>query len=305
MNWPGGKKFAFTVFDDPDAQTEKESRLVYSFLSDLGFRTTKGVWPIGPRREVNSHGTTCEDLSFRTHCQQLQSEGFEMGFHNGAPHSCDRDETIEALDRFRDYFGHDPVTMSNHYNAEAIYWGPARLDGIHRGIYTLATRGNTGNRHFGHVQGHPAFWGDVCLERVRYCRSFCFSDINTLDRFRAMPYYDSQRPFVRAWYTSTDGHDCGQFLKAISENSQDQLEESGSACIMYTHFGRSFVADGKLDATFMRLMKRLSQKPGYFAPTADLLQHLETSQGLPTLSGAQRFTLQSRWLWEKLFLGTT
>ena len=47
VQWPEGKAFAFTVFDDPDAQSYEDGRVVYSFLDDLGFRTTRGVWP-GP-----------------------------------------------------------------------------------------------------------------------------------------------------------------------------------------------------------------------------------------------------------------
>ena len=46
MIWPGGKSFAFTIFDDPDSQTLEAGREVYALLADLGFRTTKGVWPI-------------------------------------------------------------------------------------------------------------------------------------------------------------------------------------------------------------------------------------------------------------------
>jgi len=305
MIWPGNKKFAFTIFDDPDSQDERESRLVYSFLADLGFRTTKAVWPMGPLRATNSPGTTCADPLFRAHCQELQRAGFEIGFHNAMPHSCTREETIEALDLFRQYFGHDPVTMANHYNAEAMYWGPARLDGIHRQIYNLSTFGRTRNRHFGQIRGHPSFWGDICRQRIRYCRNFVFPDINTLGPLPSMPYYDPQRPYVRAWYTATDGHDCEQFLKAITEERQDQLEASGGACIMYTHFGHGFVEDGKLNADFQRLMERLAAKHGYCVPTRTLLEHLENTQGLTTLSGWQRFELQSRWLWGKLFLGTT
>ena len=305
MIWPDGKKFAFTIFDDPDRQDEAASRLIYSFLADLGFRTTKAVWPIGPLREVNSDGTTCADPSFRTHCQELQRAGFEIGFHNAAPHDCSRAETIEALDLFRQYFGHDPVAMANHYNKEAIYWGPARLNGIHQQIYNLITLGRTRNKHFGQTPGHPVFWGDVCRERIGYCRNFVFPNIDTLSQCPAMPYYDPRRPYVRAWYASTDGHDCRQFLEALTEVRQDELEASGSACIMYTHFGHWFVEDGKLNPTFQRLMKRLAAKPGYFVPAGTLMQHLEQTRGLTTLSGSQWFSLQSRWLWGKLFLGAT
>ncbi len=305
MIWPDGKRFAFTIFDDPDAQTEQESRLTYSFLADHGFCTTKAVWPIGPCRERNSGGTTCSDESFRRHCQELQRVGFEIGYHNAAPHSCSRQETIKALDLFREYFGNDPVTMANHYSEEAIYWGPNRLDGIHRLAYNVMTLGRHHNKHFGHVPGHPTFWGDVCRQRVRYCRGFVFPDVDTLHNCPAMPYYDARRPFVRAWFASTDGHDCPQFLKAIAEQNQDRLEASGGVCIMYTHFGHGFVNNGYLEPKFQALMKRLASRSGYFASASTILEHMEKQQGLAQLEEQQRFALQSRWLWGKLFLGAT
>lgn len=47
--WPDGKRFAFTIFDDTDHQTLENVPPVYDFLSDLGLRTTKSVWPLkGP-----------------------------------------------------------------------------------------------------------------------------------------------------------------------------------------------------------------------------------------------------------------
>ena len=42
IKWPGGKAFAFTVFDDPDSQTVGGMRSVYDYLSDAGLRTTAG-----------------------------------------------------------------------------------------------------------------------------------------------------------------------------------------------------------------------------------------------------------------------
>ena len=51
ITWPESRLFAFTVFDDPDGQSLETTRLVYSFLAELGFRTTIGVWPLDIRRE--------------------------------------------------------------------------------------------------------------------------------------------------------------------------------------------------------------------------------------------------------------
>jgi hypothetical protein len=36
--WPGGKDFAFTIFDDADSQTLENGRPTYGLLAELGFR---------------------------------------------------------------------------------------------------------------------------------------------------------------------------------------------------------------------------------------------------------------------------
>ena len=181
--WPEGKTFAFTIFDDPDAQRLDDGKKIYSLLSDWGFRTTKAVWPLGAIREPNSGGDTCADPLYRQEAIRLETRRFEIGYHNATLHSSTREETIHGLDAFRQYFGHDPAVMANHYNEEAIYWGPCRISGRgRRAIYDLVTLGRNRNRHFGHVVGHPCFWGDICRHRIRYCRNFVFSEMDTASR---------------------------------------------------------------------------------------------------------------------------
>ncbi len=303
--WPEGRRFAFTIFDDPDGQSYETTRLVYSFLADLGFRTTIGVWPLDLRRETNSGGETCANPQYLAFLQELQSRGFEIGFHLAAPFDSTHDETVEALDLFKQYFGHDPYSMANHYNADAIYWGPARLSGWRRALYNLATLGRTRNRHFGHVERHPNFWGDVCRERIRYCRNFVYADINTLRMNPWMPYADPERPFVRYWYSSSEGHQAPAFLKTLQDANQDRLEAEGGASIMYTHFGHGYVRDGKITPEFRRTMERLAQKNGWFVPVGTLLDFLADTNGITTLTPSIRSQIETRWLWEKLFRGTS
>jgi hypothetical protein len=305
ITWPEGRRFAFTVFDDPDGQSLETTRRVYTFLSDLGFRTTIGVWPLDIRRDTNSGGETCANPEYRAFLQQLQGNGFEIGFHNAAPYSTTRDETIEALDLFERYFGKTPDVMANHYNAEAIYWGPARLSSWRRDIYNLITLGRTRNRFFGQVEGHPSFWGDVCLEHIRYCRNFVYSDINTLRMNPWMPYADPLRPYVRYWYSASEGNKAPAFLKTLQDENQDRLEEQGGACIMYTHFGHGYVRDGKLNPDFRRSMERLAARNGWFVPVTRLLDFLIRTKGVTTLDDSLRSRLETRWLWEKLFRGTS
>jgi hypothetical protein len=303
--WPDGKTFAFTIFDDPDAQSYRDGQTVYSFLADLGFRTTRGVWPGAAVRTPNSGGETCADAQYLRHTQELQELGFEVGYHNTTKHSSLRQEIRRGLDAFRGFFGHDPRAMANHYNAEAIYWGDARVTPPLRSAYTLATLGRTRGVHFGEVEGHPSFWGDLCRERVGYCRNFVFADINTLAACPWMPYHDSRRPFVNAWYASSEGSNVVRFTETVSEANQDRLEEEGGACIMYTHFGHGYVDRGQLHPRFVELMRRLSGRNGWFVPVSVLLDYLRQHRPSLTLSDRQRATLERRWFLEKLFRGTS
>jgi hypothetical protein len=304
VRWPDGKRFAFSIFDDPDAQSLAGGRAVYSFLADLGFRTTRGVWPLGTTREVNSPGETCANPAYLAHNLELQKLGFEIGYHNATPHSSVRDETRQALDLFKSYFGHDPRAMANHYNREAIYWGPARLSGFARTLYSASLSKNN-SRFRGEVASEPEFWGDLCRERIEYCRNFVYADINTLDVCPWMPYHDPLRPLVRNWYSAADGANVKSYLRMLSAPNQDRLEEEGGACILYTHFGHGFVEDGKLDPRFSDLMTRLSRKNGWFVPVSTLLDYVADQRGPVQIGARERNRLQNRWLWQKVFRGTS
>jgi len=305
VGWPEGRRFAFTVFDDPDGQTLEAGREIYALLADLGFRTTKGVWPLAADLPPG-WGGSCEDAAYREWCVRLQTDGFEIGYHNARQTTSPRENTERALDRFFEVFGHYPVTMSNHYNCdEDIYWGEYRLTGIYRRVYNLATRGKYHAKYFGHVPEHPYFWGDLCKSRIRYVRNFVFRHVDTLAMCPGMPYHDPQRPFVNRWYASSEGANVRSFTETVSERNQDLLMERGGGCIMYAHFGHGFVDGGKLDRGFVALMTRLAGSEGWFVPVGTLLDYLESSKGPTTLSDDRRADLERRWLWAKLRHGTS
>lgn len=119
ISWPEGKRFAFTVFDEPDAQSLEDSRRVYGFLRDLGLRTTKGVWPVGPERLERGTSETCGNPLYREHVRELQEQGFEIGFHLASLCSSPRCVTEKALEDFKNYFGKYPAAMSNHFGNTA------------------------------------------------------------------------------------------------------------------------------------------------------------------------------------------
>jgi len=306
LEWPDGKRFAFTVFDDADYDRLHNVRPVYDFLRDLGLRTTKSIWPLAAERNAPLGGLSTEDPEYLAWALELQRAGFEIGFHGARCHSSPREDTARGLERFREQFGHAPRSMSNHFqNADSIYWGSARLSGLPRAVYRVANF-RSKLRCEGHVPASPYFWGDLCRERIDYVRNFVFREINTLKVCPFMPYHDTALPYVRAWYASSEGGEIESFVRMLSERNQEQLASEGGACIMYTHFAKGFLADGKIEPRFERLMKRLAGLGGWFVPLSTLLDFLAArGGGVHDITPPERGQLQWRWLLSKLRHGSS
>ena len=304
-SWPNGYRFAFSVFDDPDGQRTEVARQIYDFLADLGFRTTRGVWPSPTVREPSDIGENCSNPEHREWLRSLQARGFELGLHNVTNHTSTREETIRGFQAFHSYFGEYPRSLSNHFaNDEGIYFGGTRLTGAHRRLYQLLTRGRYKHRFTGHDPASPYFWGDLCRQHVRYVRNFVFRDIDTLAMCPFMPYHDPLRPHVQNWFCSSEGNDVEAFVETLSERNQDRLAERGSACIMYAHFAKGFLNDGQLHARFEFLMKRLSRLGGWCVPVSELLDYIRTCNGEREITAAERSALERRWLLHKIRWGS-
>jgi len=301
--WPDNRRFAFTVFDDCDRATVEGCRPVYDLLKDLGLRTTKSVWPLKGGRTPSIGGQTCEDPEYLEWVLELHRDGFEIGYHNATFHSSAREETQRGLDRFREIFGHDPVTMANHLtNREAVYWGNDRVSGLSRCLLSVLTAASGRRRRFdGHREGTPHFWGDLCRDRIRYARTFVFTDLNTLRCCPLMPYHDARRPYVNYWFCSAEGGDVRSWNKHVTRAALERLESDGGACIMYTHFGKGFrSAEEGLDRTFRQMLEHLASRPGWFVPVGVLLDHLRAANGGVRITDRDRAALERRWLWDKL-----
>jgi hypothetical protein len=304
IQWPEGKDFAFTVFDDTDNATLENVGPVYEFLSELGFRTTKSVWPLKGEGTPHIGGVTCEDEDYARWTRDLQARGFEIGYHGATYLTSPRSKVIEAIERFRTLYGHYPMSMANHSAcAESIYWGQNRVSGINRLAYNLLTGFSRSDTFHGHREGDPLFWGDICQAKVQYVRNFTYSDIDTLAVCPMMPYRDPERPYVNAWFASSEGADLDAFNRCLSEANQDRLEARGGACIMYTHFASGFCNGGRLDPRFKELMRRLAERNGWFVPVTKLLDHLAGQQGETVVTPAQRRRLERQWLLSKVRVG--
>lgn len=303
IKWPDGKDFAFTVFDDPDLDTVENTATMYSFLEDLGMRTTKAIWPIRGKNIPKVGGVTCEDERYLKLVLDLKGQGFEIGLHNATYHTSDRNQTTRGLETFRQYFGHDPSSMANHTGCqESIYWGNARVSGIRRLVYNLLNLRFKGSNHVfqGHIKESALFWGDLCREKIKYVRNFVYGDMNTLKACPVMPYHDPARSFVNYWFASSEGANVDSFNMTVSEENQDRLAAEGGACIMYTHFAYHFLENGEMNGRFRKLMHRLSKMNGWFVPVSTLLDYILLTRGHHVISQHERKTLESRWMWHKI-----
>ena len=306
VEWPEGRAFAFTVFDDTDHATVENVGPVYGLLRDLGMRTTKSVWAIAGDGTPRIGGATCDDPAYRDWTLELQDAGFEIGSHGATPMTSRREVVARSLERFREIYGHDPGALANHSGCrESIYWGEDRVSGASRLAYNVMTGFRRRGVFRGHREGDPLFWGDLCRERVRYVRNFTYADVNTLAACPVMPYYDPVRPYVRAWFASSEGANVEAFNRRLGEAEQDRLEAEGGACIMYTHFACGFWRDGELNQRFRELMERLACKNGWFVPVTTLLDHLGQHRGQMVLTSAQARALERRWLRSKIRVGSS
>lgn len=305
VTWPGGRRFAFTVFDDPDAQTLAVGREVYALLADLGFRTTKGIWPVHGPEGPSDRGRSCDDPDYRDWALGLQAAGFELGLHNVTFHTSRRTEIERGLSSFRELVGSGPVVLAQHFNCgENLYWGDKRVSGWRRSAYNVLTRGSSRGRFHGEDPASPSFWGDLCQGQITYVRNFVFAGANTLAACPFMPYHDPRRPFVNYWFASSEGANLRHFTRTLSEAAIERLAEQGGACIMYTHFGHGFVERGRLAPTFRRTMERLSRLDGWYVPVSKVLGHLRAVSPRGPITDAERARLERRWLWHKIRFGT-
>jgi hypothetical protein len=297
--WPEGKDFAFTIFDDTERGSVENNRAIYGLLAECGLRTTKSVWPVEGPGQPDIPGPTCDEPVYRALCLELQAQGFEMALHNATYHTADRALTQRAFDRFREIFGHDPVSMANHStNREGIYWGAARLSGWRRWAYLLVQRGQ---KFRGHIEGDPLFWGDLCRDRVRYVRNFTFGDLNTLAMCPQMPYHDPARPFVNLWFAGSDATHVEAWRRKVTEAALDRLAAERGACLIYTHFGKRFHRDGVLDRRFEETIRHLGRMNGWFVPVSTLLDFLAGQQGEhKVITPRERAALENRWCLDQL-----
>jgi hypothetical protein len=116
-----------------------------------------------------------------------------------------------------------------------------------------------------------------------------------------MPYRLSSTPYVNLWFSTADAPDVGDFVKLVTEQDIDRLEQRRGLCIISTHLGKGFAKGGALDPRVDRILRNLSERPGWYVPVSEMLDYLVERQARGRQLGALRTALlEARYLINKL-----
>jgi hypothetical protein len=296
--FPGGKRFAFTIFDDTDVATVANIGPIYRLLHDLGMRTTKTVWPL-PCPEGSpdfSESETLADPGYRSLMNELHGRGVELTWHCATMESSTRERTELAMERFRAEFGHFPRLHANHaMNRENIYWGTARLDDSLLRRALRASTGVNGDYFAGHDPKSVYWWGDLCAQRIVYGRNLTFNEVDVTSINPSMPYRDPARPLVPWWFSASDAEDVDEFVELLRPAAIDRLERDGGVCIVATHLGKGYVRDGAVDPAARMCLEELARRDGWFVPVGELLDFLRSRRATAELPSQEWRRMQWRW----------
>jgi hypothetical protein len=116
MEFPGGKRFCFSIFDDTDDAMVDNVKPVYDYLYECGLRTSKTVWPMDCP-EGSRVFFASETLQGKPYCDfahELVSRGLELALHGATMESCARKRMMRGLEFLQCEFGLFPRLHCNH-----------------------------------------------------------------------------------------------------------------------------------------------------------------------------------------------
>jgi len=305
MNYPQGKRFAFTILDDTDDSTLENVRPVYDALKAHGLRTTKTVWPVdcpeGSR--IFFAADTLAREPYLRFVRELQADGFEIAFHGATMESSRRERTERALDLFKREFGAYPALFCNHgQNRDNLYWGHKRFRTWWLRRMAGLLRKQAASHYLGELEDTEFFWGDLCRQHIRYVRNWTFPRLNMLEVNPDMPYRIPGTPHVNLWFSTADAPDVEEFLRLLTRERLDRLEQAGGLCIISTHFGKGFAKGKVLDPRVRRVFEDLARKPGWYVPVSQMLDYLVETQGKGrTLGSWKTAMLETRYVFSRLW----
>jgi len=312
--WPNNRDFAFTIIDDTDNSNLENAPLVYDYLKQKKIFTTKSVWTKDGEniKKYNSvNGETLANEKYLNWVKNLEKNSFEICLHSSSWSRSTREEIIKSFEFFENYFGKSSTLIQHNdsRDCESIYWGKKRLvfpiNLIFEIIMYITPGGLKSNIYQGEIESSPYFWGDICKEKVDFIRNLTFNEINLFNITKSVLHKRKGTKYVNHWFISSEAPNHDSFVNILSKENLDLLEKQNGLCIIYTHFGNKFVANGKLKESFKDVIDDLSKRNGWFVPANNIFKYLQEKHMVKTLSYFEELKLSYRWLLWKIFHGTS
>ena len=296
--WPDGHDFAFTIVDDTDEATVENVGPVYEYLLSRGLKTTKTCW-VYPSREKAVSGQCLQDGNYTAFLLDIQSRGTELAFHNAGSGAFRREETLAALEEYRNKLGQYPSLHVNHRkNRENLYWGKDRFSGLIRFLYGFKQKQR---KYEGSVEDSEYFWGDFAKEHIKYIRNRTFNGLDTLKEDPRLVYREKRKQkYSNYWFSSSDGIDRAAFVKLLSKENVDKLVRNHGCAVVYTHFAYGFVDEnGELSEDFRQVIDYLSSRNGWFVPAGQLLDYVAADRDVRP-SGLYEALMDVKWFFQRI-----
>lgn len=290
-------KFYFTIVDDTDDSFLENTKPIYDFLYENGFKITKTVWVYPPRDEPST-GASLQDPAYLDFIKDIKAKGFEIGLHNVGSGEYKRDEILKGVEEFKEKLGEYPNIHINHsYNPDSIYGGFKRFNWPFSWVVKTLYPQYAGVFQ-GEIKGSEYFWGDRHKELIKFSRNHATRNLNTAKFDKYMPYIDPEKTeYSNYWFSATFAPNQWVFNHVVNKKSIEQLKRENGICIIFTHLGY-FMRDGKIDEGFKERIKMLREiGGGTFIPVSDVLENIANER---KEKGLNPFPVMPRWYKLKL-----
>lgn len=306
FNYPGGASFALAICDDTDDATLENIKPVYDFLLARGIRPTKTVWvyPADRNDPSYSKGDSLERIPYRDYMLELQRKNVEIALHGVRGSSSIRPIVLEGMELYRDTFKAYPKIHINHRaNRDNLYWGSQRLTlPIFRWLHRMAL---TIDNFEGELADSEYYWGDIAQSHITSVNDLSFSELDLSKLSSSIPYHDASKEYVNSWFHTSDGAEVNAFNKLLSDENLDEIEKRGGYSIIYTHFGKRFATDGKLNSLFVNRVEALVGRNVWITTSSELLAFLAAQRSSAERSNWDHFRIELRWVIEKIYYGSS
>ena len=252
--------------------------------------TTKTVWPLAFREPPRFGGGTLEDPEYRAWIVELAERGFEIAFHGATDHSSLRSDTERALDVFRETHRPRPQAACEPFRPsgrDLLGRRPARR--IRQPALSPRERCIAAQHEVLRTRRGLAVLLGRSLPRSDHLRAKpLVLRHQHAEGAPIMPYHDSLRPYVRYWFSASDGPLVRRVLRAHQRAAirTDCLQRAEHASPTRTSASASS-RGGRVRDEFARLIERLAGLPGWFVPASTLLDFLRSRPGWQRGGGSQ------------------